>query len=67
MSAAIGVYLRDTTLTFMKHGQDLSRATLSSFKRSNQYDGAYNGSMRHNPWKIDDGRGGSHDLSWLLQ
>lgn len=65
---AIGVYLRDTTLTFMKQGQDLSRATIAGFTKPSSFDGVYSPQNPHNnPWKMDDGRGGQHDLDWLLK
>ena len=65
---AIGVYLRDTTLTFMKQGQDLSRATIAGFTKPSSFDGVYSPHNPHNnPWKMDDGRGGQHDLDWLLK
>jgi hypothetical protein len=66
MPLAIGVFLRDTTLTFRKQGQDLSRATLGAFSKPSQYTGVYSQNPHNNPWRIDDGRGGHHDLSWLL-
>jgi hypothetical protein len=67
MPLSIGIYLRDTTLSFMKQGQDLSRATLAGFTKTSGYTGAYSPSNYNNPWKVDDGRGGKHDLSWLLE
>ena len=68
MSFSIGLFLRDTALRFRQQGLDLTRATLGSFGVSNQQaPGIFSYSPQNdNPYKMDDGKGGTEDLSWLL-
>jgi len=68
MAFGIGLFLRDTALRFRQQGLDLTRATLGSFHVTTQQAPgvfSYNNNA-DNPYKMDDGVGGTEDFSWLL-
>jgi len=65
----IGVFLflRETTLMYQKQSEELSRAVLNGFTSVNYSTPAvYNNPYEQNPYKMQDGHGGTEDLSWLL-
>jgi hypothetical protein len=68
MAFSIGLFLRDTALRFRQQGLDLTRATLGSFHVSSQQaPGVFShNNSADNPYKMDDGAGGTEDFSWLL-
>jgi len=71
MAFGIGMFLRDTALKFSQTGMDLTRASLGGIGRISYNTGASSFYSPHspttdNPWKMDDGRGGMEDISWLV-
>jgi hypothetical protein len=71
MAFGIGMFLRDTALKFSQTGMDLTRASLGGIGRISYNTGASSFYSPHNPtpdnpWKMDDGRGGMEDISWLI-
>jgi len=69
MAFAITLFLRDTALRNRQQGIELTRATLGNFGVVTQTaPGAYSAnSFTQNPYQMDDGRGGTEDISWLLR
>jgi hypothetical protein len=69
MAFAIALFLRDTALRNRQQGIELTRATLGNFGVVNQMaPGAYSAnSFAQNPYQMDDGRGGTEDISWLIR
>ena len=67
MALGIGLFVRDTGLKFSAQGLDLTRAAvmnISNTKTSINY-----GTMQsnfQNPYQMDNGMGGTEDISWLL-
>jgi hypothetical protein len=52
---------------YAKQSEELSRATLNSMQVINYTTSAvYGNPYQQSQWKMDDGRGGIEDLSWLL-
>jgi hypothetical protein len=69
MAFSIGLFLRDTALRYKQQGIDLTRATLGSFGVSNHsapniYSSTH---FNSNPYQIDNGVGGTEDVSWLFK
>lgn len=69
MAFSIGLFLRDTALRYRQQGIDLTRATLGSFGVSNQQaPNIYTPShFQQNPYQINNGIGGTEDISWLFK
>jgi hypothetical protein len=69
MAFAIALFLRDTALRNRQQGIELTRATLGNFGVVNQMaPGAYSAnSFAQNPYQMDNGRGGTEDISWLIR
>jgi hypothetical protein len=69
MAFAIALFLRDTALRNRQQGIELTRATLGNFGVVNQMaPGAYSAnSFVQNPYQMDNGRGGTEDISWLIR
>ena len=68
MSAAIGLYVRDTALQLRQQGLDLSRAQLNTFGSINQKKPViYQQASFQNPYEIKDNFGHSQDISWVLK
>ena len=69
MAFAIALFLRDTALRNRQQGIELTRATVGNFGVVNQMaPGAYSAnSFAQNPYQMDDGRGGTEDISWLIR
>jgi hypothetical protein len=69
MAFSIGLFLRDTALRHRQQGIELTRATLGSFGVSNQYAPNVYSSTNStpNPYQMDDGMGGTEDISWLIR
>jgi hypothetical protein len=67
MALGIGLFVRDTGLKFSAQGLDLTRAAvmnISSTKNPGMYANLQPGFS--NPYQIDNGMGGTEDISWLL-
>jgi hypothetical protein len=67
MALGIGLFVRDTGLKFSAQGLDLTRAAvmnISNTKTSINY-GAMQSNFQ-NPYQMNDGIGGTEDISWLL-
>jgi len=63
----IFLFLRETTLMYQKTSEELSRATLDSIQHINHTAPAiYGNPYAQHQYKMDDGRGGIEDISWLL-
>lgn len=68
MSAAIGLYVRDTALQLRQQGLDLSRAQLNTFGSLNQKKPViYQPASFQNPYEMKDNFGHSQDISWVLR
>ena len=68
MSAAIGLYVRDTALQLRQQGLDLSRAQLNTFGSINQKKPViYQQASFQNPYEIKDNFGHNQDISWVLK
>jgi hypothetical protein len=69
MAFSIGLFLRDTALRHRQQGIELTRATLGSFGVSNQYAPNVYSSTNStpNPYQMNDGMGGTEDISWLIR
>ena len=65
MAFGVAMFLRDTSLKFQQHSNDMTRATLGSMKKTT-YTGAYTPNGRNNPYEIDNPYGGKEDIKWLL-
>jgi hypothetical protein len=68
MAFGIGMYLRDTSLRFQQQSQDLTRASLNSFKATQMNtSGVYSPKTAYggNPWSMDIGTD-NEDITWLL-
>jgi hypothetical protein len=70
MAWCIGLYLRDTSLTFMQTGIDSARASLSAMGSRSGLPavpsigrGDYG---QQNPWQMTDSQGNINDISWLI-
>jgi hypothetical protein len=62
------MYLRDTSLRFQQQSQDLTRASLNSFKATQMNtSGVYSPKTAYggNPWSMDIGTD-NEDITWLL-
>ena len=68
MAFSIALFLRDTALRNRQQGIELTRATLGNFGVSNHTAaGVFSAnSYAQNPYKMDNGAGGTEDISWLL-
>ena len=64
MSFGIGMFLRDTSLKFQQHSQDMTRAALGNMSKTT-YIGGYNNNQVKNPYSIQTDHG-SEDIRWLL-
>jgi hypothetical protein len=63
----IFLFLRETTLMYQKQSEELSRATLESIHTINYTSPIiYRNPYEHNPYEMQDGRGGTENLNWLL-
>jgi hypothetical protein len=69
MAFSIGLFLRDTALRYRQQGIELTRATLGSFGVSNhQAPNIYSSThFTQNPYQMDNGQGGTEDISWLFK
>lgn len=67
MSAGFGMFLRDTAVKYQSAGMDMTRAALTGMSRTG-YDSIYPTfpSGQRNPYQIDNGMGGTEDISWVL-
>jgi hypothetical protein len=68
MAFGIGMYLRDTSLRFQQQSQDLTRASLNSFKATQMNtSGVYSPKTAYgdNPWSMNIGMD-NEDITWLL-
>jgi hypothetical protein len=70
MAWCIGLYLRDTSLTFMQTGIDSARASLNAMGSRSGLPavpsigrGDYG---QQNPWQMLDQHGNANDISWLV-
>ncbi len=67
MALGIGLFVRDTGLKFSAQGLDLTRAAvlnISNTRTSINY-GAMSPNFQ-NPYEMNDGMGGTENISWLL-
>ena len=63
----IGLFLRETSLVYQKTSEELARASINSIQSINYSVAGFSTTNNYdNPYKMDDGRGGVEDLSWLL-
>ncbi len=62
MSFAQGLWVRDTALKLRQAGIELNRAALSSMKST----AVYKPRIDNNPWHMQDQKGNSEDLNWLI-
>lgn len=71
MSAAIGLYVRDTALQMRQQGLDLTRASMGAFGNLNRRDQSAvmpsNYYQIQNPYKMQDNHGNQQDISWILR
>jgi hypothetical protein len=69
MAFSIALFLRDTALRYRQQGIDLTRATLGNFGVSNyQAPNIYSSNQfTPNPYQMDNGIGGTEDISWLTK
>lgn len=71
MSAAIGLYIRDTALQMRQQGLDLTRASMGAFGHLNRRDQSAvvssNYYQMQNPYQITDPNGNQQDISWVLR
>ena len=67
MSAGFGMFLRDTAVKYHSAGMDITRAALTGMSRTG-YDSIYPTfpSGQRSPYQIDNGMGGTEDISWVL-
>jgi hypothetical protein len=63
MSFAQGLWVRDTALKLRQAGIEINRAALSGIKSSATI---YKPRMDNNPWQMQDQKGNSEDLNWLI-
>ncbi len=67
MPVGVFLYLRETTLSYQRHSEELSRAALNAISNVNyQNPIIFNNQYQENPYKMNDSRGGIEDISWLL-
>lgn len=68
ISFGTALYVRDTALQFRQQGVDITRATLSNISMNKTpYQGVYSPADIKNPYKIENGKGGTEDFSWVLK
>src|SRR5574344_914005 len=68
MSAAQGLYIRDTALKLRQHGLDLTRAALNSFANLNRREQqVVSTTYAPNPYEIRTPQGNVEDISWVLK
>lgn len=69
MPIGIFLFLRETTLMYKKHNEELSRASLDSIQNINYSSLMYNNNPYggNNPYEMQDSRGNSESLNWLLE
>ena len=71
MPLAISTFLRDTSLRFGQYNLDMTKAALNGIK-SHKVKGMNTTPFNSytykndNPYKMNDGRGGSEDIPWLI-
>ena len=67
MSAAIGLYVRDTALQLRQQGLELSRAQLTTFGDLNKRKPAIiQPQYFQNPYEMQNRFGQKEDISWVL-
>ena len=70
MAWGIGMFLRDTALSFRQQGLDMAKASISSiYKTGNDLSPVYspnNGNFMPNPYQIDLPHDQSENINWLL-
>lgn len=67
MSLGIGLFIRDTAVKFISRGMEATRSSLTNISRTSYkdiYPSLPGGFV--NPYRMEDGRGGSEDISWIL-
>lgn len=68
ISFGTALYVRDTALQFRQQGVDITRATLSNISMNKTpYQGVYSPADIKNPYRIENGKGGTEDFSWVLK
>jgi hypothetical protein len=67
LSLGIGLFVRDTALKFSAQGLDMTRAAIMGMS-NNAYDNKYSvhSSNFQNPYRMDNGIGGTESITWLL-
>ena len=66
MSFGISMFLRDTSLKFQQHSQDMTRASLGNFSKGNTpFKGAYGVNNIPNPYSMET-KDGEENIKWLL-
>ena len=67
LSLGIGLFVRDTALKFSAQGLDMTRAAIMGMS-NNAYNNKYSihSPNFQNPYKMDDGIGGTEDITWLF-
>lgn len=62
------LFLRETTLSYKKIGEELSRNVLNNISKQEYSAGAYlpKSNINDNPYKMHNSRGGIEDITWLL-
>jgi hypothetical protein len=67
LSLGIGLFVRDTALKFSAQGLDMTRAAIMGMS-NNAYNNKYSVHSPNfqNPYRMDDGIGGTESITWLL-
>jgi hypothetical protein len=66
MALAIGLWVRNTALRLRQEGIDLTKQMLNS-AQINQYEGFIaTGGLKQNPYEMQNGRGETESLHWLI-